>query len=433
MVLVTIVIGLSLGYALMAFTLSRRARPPLPTAPDDLHFVFMIPCLNEAGVIRATLDRLLTAFPGQASILVIDDGSEDATAEIVKSEYAGRVWLLQRALPHAREGKGMALNAGYHHLLTSGLLEGHDTDSVIICVVDADGRIGPGAIDAVAPYFGDAKTGAVQIGVRMYNAKRNRLCRMQDMEFVIFTEVFQRGKQWIGSVGLGGNGQFTRLSALEALGPTPWTTCLTEDLDLGIRLLSLGWQNAYCGDACVAQQAVPRLRRLVRQRSRWFQGHMQCMRLIPTVMRSTVLSVRATADLVYHLTSPVLVLLTSLVTATFAAAIVRIAVFDRAGAGHLLPPVPVFVIAYCLSFGLAPIFGYVYAKREPTVSLPKAVLLAHLYVLYAFMWFAAGWIGALRAVARRGSWAKTARVAEAPAGTVASLAPAHDAIGASVA
>ena len=31
----------------------------------------------------------------------------------------------------------------------------------------------------------------------------------------------------------------------------------------------------------LAQQAVTSPRRLVRQRSRWFQGHLQCMKLIP--------------------------------------------------------------------------------------------------------------------------------------------------------
>ena len=50
-------------------------------------------------------------------------------------------------------------------------------------------------------------------------------------EFVVFTEIFQRARQRVGSVGLGGNGQFARLTALMSLGDAPWTKCLTEDLD----------------------------------------------------------------------------------------------------------------------------------------------------------------------------------------------------------
>ena len=41
------------------------------------------------------------------------------------------------------------------------------------------------------------------------------------MEFVIYTEVFQRGRRHLGSVGLGGNGQFMRLSAMLSLGAGP--------------------------------------------------------------------------------------------------------------------------------------------------------------------------------------------------------------------
>ncbi len=115
----------------------------------------------------------------------------------------------------------------------------------------------------------------------MYNAKEKLLARMQDFEFVTFTEIFQRARQHIGSVGLGGNGQFNRLSALQSLGLAPWTHCLTEDLDLGIQLLTRGWQNCYCPTTHVSQQAVVELRRLVRQRARWFQGNLQCWRAHP--------------------------------------------------------------------------------------------------------------------------------------------------------
>jgi len=423
--LVTVVIGFSLLYTLHVFVLSRRPRAEPGEAPAGLRFVFMVPCLNEAAVIRATLDRLLEAFPGQASILVIDDGSDDATADIVEAEYAGRAWVLRRHLPDARRGKGMALNAGYNHLLDSDLLGGAPHDQVVVGVLDADGRVSAGTIEAVAPYFSDPQVGAVQIGVRMYNADHNILTRMQDMEFVIFTEVFQRGKQRIGSVGLGGNGQFTRLAALETLGRAPWTTCLTEDLDLGIRLLAGGWRHCYCPEAAVSQQAVPNLRRLIRQRSRWFQGHLQCFRLVTTIMRSTKLSVRASFDLVYHLTSPLLILLTSFVTVTFVAAVVRLTVFAPTAHERLIPTPLMLLVAYMLSFGFAPVFAWVYAQRDGGLTRRQALLFAHVYTPYSFMWFAAGWIGFARFVGHRGGWAKTAREVDAPA--AASGSDAHGA------
>ena len=75
---------------------------------------------------------------------------------------------------------------------------------MIVVVLDADGRLAPNALIEVAPFFADPAVGGVQVGVRMYNAREKLLARMQDFEFVTFTEVFQRARQRIGSVGLGG-------------------------------------------------------------------------------------------------------------------------------------------------------------------------------------------------------------------------------------
>ena len=56
--LVSIVVLMSLSYTLVIFLLSRRKRhEPLPP-PDNLFFVFVVPCLNEELVIGRTLDAL---------------------------------------------------------------------------------------------------------------------------------------------------------------------------------------------------------------------------------------------------------------------------------------------------------------------------------------------------------------------------------------
>lgn len=411
MLLATIVIVFSLSYTLFTFVLSRRTRPPLPEAPDLL-FVYLVPCLNEAAVIRQTLDRLIG--DERARVLVIDDASDDGTADIVAGEYGGRVWLLRRTLPDARLGKGEALNAGYRHLLSSGLLGDRRPDEVVVCILDADGIMPVNAAATVAPYFADPKIGAVQIGVRMYNRDQKLLTRLQDMEFVVFTDIFQRGREWLGSVGLGGNGQFARLSALQSLGDAPWSRCLTEDLDLGVRLLTNGWKNTFCPEVSVQQEAVPRVSRLVRQRSRWFHGHLQCLRLIPRVMRASVLSVKASFDLVYHLTGPILVLITSFVMATFFLSVAWMVLAGISLGASVLPSGVMILLCYLLSFGMAPIFGLVYAQREPSMGKAKAIGLAHLYTPYAFIWFVAGWIAVARVVWRRRSWTKTARLARDP-------------------
>src|SRR5205807_2908862 len=88
----------------------------------------------------------------------------------------------------------------------------------------------------------------------------------------------------LGSVGLGGNGQFTRLSALNLLGDRPWSDCLVEDMELGLRLHLQGVGIGYVWRACVTQQGVTDAKRLLRQRTRWAQGNLQCARLLPSLI-----------------------------------------------------------------------------------------------------------------------------------------------------
>ncbi|WP_369184792.1 glycosyltransferase family 2 protein [Streptomyces sp. Y1] len=392
------------------FLLSRR-----PVRHDHGHdterlYVFLLACLNEEKVLAESLARITSLPTGNFLALVIDDASEDRTADIARAADPARVKLLQRHLPDARKGKGAALNAGIRHLRESGILEGRDPGDVVVCVVDADGRLDPHVVQAVDPYFDDPRTGATQVGVRMYNRHQGLLARLQDMEFVIYGDIFQSARRHFGSVGMGGNGQFMRLSALDGLmddhGNGPWSDSLTEDLDLGVRLIARGWTNHHCTTAAVSQQAVLDVRRLVRQRSRWFQGHLQSAKLVPLILREV--PVKPAVDLLYHLSSPVLILLTSLLPLSFLVAAGAV-VLGSVRAGHPLMTPMWFIGPYVLSFSAAYAYGWVYSRRERGLGLVRAILLSHVFVLYGYIWFAAGWWGLWRMLTGKQTWLKTAR------------------------
>jgi cellulose synthase/poly-beta-1,6-N-acetylglucosamine synthase-like glycosyltransferase len=287
-------------------------------------------------------------------------------------------------------------------------------DEVVVAIFDADGGLAPEALSVVAGYFRDPRAGAVQIGVQMRNADVNLLARMQDMEFTVFTEVFQRARQLIGSVGLGGNGQFVRLAALDSLGESPWTSCLTEDLDLGVRLLLDGWRNIYCPTVCVDQQAVTQIRRWLRQRARWFHGHMQCWRLVPRILRSD-LGARSASDLVWYLMLPVAVLLIPLAAMPLFFAMLAILLASPGHAAGLASGSNAMLVAlvYLLSFGPAYPYAFVYWLRGRS-GFVRALLLAHAFEVYSHLWLIAGWMAVVRIVLRKRGWEKTARLAEPP-------------------
>ena len=105
--------------------------------------VILIPCLNEAEVIVASVKALLASPAPDVHILVIDDGSEDGTADLVESIGDPRVSVMRRVLPNARLGKGEALNAALD-LVRQRYVTGSAND-VVVGVVDADGRLDPHA------------------------------------------------------------------------------------------------------------------------------------------------------------------------------------------------------------------------------------------------------------------------------------------------
>jgi 1,2-diacylglycerol 3-beta-glucosyltransferase len=252
----------------------------------------------------------------------------------------------------------------------------------------------------------------VQTGVRINNRWVSLLARMQDMEFFFHTQVFQRGRRHLGSVGLGGNGQFMRLSALLSLGLAPWSRSLTEDLDLGVRLLANGWRTDFCSAVAVHQQGIVEPGRLIRQRTRWFQGHLQAWRLVPTILRGA--PARARGDLLYHVSSPFLLLVASLLTASFVVSLLDGVLL----AGRGRNPLTWWSLStYLLAVGPATVLTWLYWRdeRRRGLRLLTAWGYAHLYVGYGLMWYVAGWRAVCRTALGRTGWTKTDRTPEPPA------------------
>jgi cellulose synthase/poly-beta-1,6-N-acetylglucosamine synthase-like glycosyltransferase len=399
-------------HAVRLWLVSRPAAVPPATAhaaADGFLFTFVVPALNEARVIEHTLDRLLSLPVRHCLVLVIDDGSDDGTGHLVESHRDPRVRLLRREFPDARRGKGAALNAGFHRLLQE--VGNWPADKVIVGIMDADGRLDPEAPDRVAEYFADADVGAVQVGVRISNRQDSVLARLQDMEFVTYTDVFQSARDVWGVAGLGGNGQFVRLAAHLDLAPAPWTDGLTEDLEQGLRLICAGWRTRYRCDVAVHQQGLVSARRLLRQRSRWFQGHLQAWRQIPGIIRRAPL--RTVPHLLHILMVPVLLLVNVAMLTSLVTMLTGIVVSPGIRSSLVRPEV--FLGWYWLTFALAVFLAVsVYARREPGLRPRKVVLLGHAFAIYSLLWMVAGYWALGRILRRKQGWHKTERLIEKP-------------------
>jgi cellulose synthase/poly-beta-1,6-N-acetylglucosamine synthase-like glycosyltransferase len=393
-------------------------------AQSPYHVYFLVPCLNEGLVIGATVRRLLADCP-DSRVFVIDDDSDDETADEARRGAAAvgaksRLRVISRTRPDARLGKGEALNAAYPLIIQDATRRGLDADRVVVAVMDADGRLSPGATQASLPLFEDERIGAVQLIVRIRNRSK-LICKFQDVEFWTISAISQFARSVTGTVSLGGNGQFTRLSALQTLKGKPWSRSLTEDLDLGLRLAAAGWRSTTTTNAYVDQQGVESYSRLMRQRTRWYQGHLSCISRLPELWASERLGQVGLIELTSFLLVPWLIVLPWSILQQF---VLYQVLFNSGRAvfatqlGSVQWVIGYAVLWYLISFLPNLVIGLVYARRTGAVRLRTALLLGHLMILWNYIGYVAAWRAVARIVRRSHGWDKTTRTSDAPEPTI---------------
>jgi len=412
-----------------------RRKPHEEGDPAAFEWHLFVPCLDEEAVVGETLTYLRSTFPA-AHVWVIDDDSADATASIVAlaGESDRLVHLIRRRPPDARTGKGAALNAAYQ-ALREWLPAGSDLGRVLVGVVDADGRPSQNCLAACAgpEMFGDPRVGGVQVEVRIVNrvdrrplADRGRvanlaartLVRMQDLEFRSVIGAIQTSRGRTRTVGMGGNGQFTRLAALASLDEgdgRAWRGSLLEDFELGLHLLLAGHLTAFLPDAWVDQEGLPSLRRYLTQRTRWGQGVMQCMRYLPKAWNSPNLTTAGAIETSYYLLQPWLSLLGTIV---FPLPVIAMVINQRQSGTDLYTFLRnggwVMALMY-LVLGTTPfwLWGPLYRHRcEPTARRLTALGWGFAYLIYVYGFYVTSWRAVTRIVRGQHGWAKTRRNAE---------------------
>jgi 1,2-diacylglycerol 3-beta-glucosyltransferase len=412
-----VVIVAMVAWTALLYARGRRAdrRPPDVRADrgEGFLWVFLVPALNEEVTIADSVERLTAMSLANRRIVVIDDGSEDATPQILAAIDHPDLHVIRRTAPDARLGKAAALNHAYREL--GAVIGDHDRSAVVVVVVDADGRLHPDAAEYAAAHFAEPEVGGVQSLVRIYN-RDSVLGWFQDIEFSIYGRLFQAGRNAWGTAGMGGNGQFNRLAALDDVADAggPWRNRLTEDQDLGLRLIAAGWAGRQDNRATVDQQGLPHLRPLFRQRTRWSQGNLQALGLLSTVWKARI-ALPARIEQCAYLLMP---FWQSLIGASLVAAIVlaitgEASFWDDNVWWQLL-------FFYLLGFG-GTILGCIAARfGQGLRGFLLGLLTAQVYAFYSWLLWPVLIRSAARQLSGRGTWAKTGREAlsqEGPAGS----------------
>ncbi|MEB3263644.1 MAG: glycosyltransferase family 2 protein [Synechococcus sp.] len=237
-----------------------RPAPELPSVD------VVVAARDEEAVIGRLVERIARIrYPeGRLRLWVVDDGSEDATPELLRE--LERTTPLLRVLRRSREaggGKSGALNDVLQHLEGRWML-----------VLDADAGLAPDLLERVLPQAETGGWAAVQLRKAVVNGGVNLLTRAQAMEMAL-DAVIQEGRLAEGGVAeLRGNGQLLLREAVQASGGFNEAT-VTDDLDLSFRLLLAGQPIGVQWDPPVEEEAVLTLAALWRQRQRWAEGGLQ--------------------------------------------------------------------------------------------------------------------------------------------------------------
>ena len=237
--------------------------------PDELDpetgpmVTVMVPCFNEEKVIVQSVGRILESNWKNLEIIVLDDGSKDRTADLVREHYGHEPRV--RLMSFENGGKARALNRG---------LEAATGE--IVVALDADTLFPPETIGLLARWFVDEKIAAVA-GNALVGNRVNLITRWQALEYITAQNLERRALAALGAVTVvpGAVGAW-RKSALLQMGGYPADT-LAEDQDLTLAVQAAGWRVEFDPQARAYTEAPDTVAGLLKQRFRWSFGTLQCL------------------------------------------------------------------------------------------------------------------------------------------------------------
>ena len=224
----------------------------------------LLPAHNEAKVIGQTIESVLdTQYGGALEVIVVDDGSQDATAAVVAQAAARdpRVRLIRQE----KRGKAAALNTALRA-----------ARSDILVMLDADTLFQPDTIPHLLTQFSDPRVAAVSGHAKVGN-RRSWIARFQSLEYICGFNLDRRAYHVLNCITVvPGAVSAYRRDAVLAAGGLPEET-LAEDTDLTYVLHRAKHRICYASGALAWTEAPAGVRSFLRQRRRWAFGTLQCL------------------------------------------------------------------------------------------------------------------------------------------------------------
>jgi cellulose synthase/poly-beta-1,6-N-acetylglucosamine synthase-like glycosyltransferase len=235
----------------------------------------VVPAWNEAAVIGATIDRLVSMdYPRDAlRVYVVDDASTDATPDVVRKKVRG----FPGVVVHVRrerggEGKAHTLNAGLERILADDWAEA-------VLIIDADVIFQRDALRRMTRHLADPGVGAVTAYIKEGSSPSGWMTRFIAFEYITAQAAARRAQNVLGvMMCLAGGAQLHSRANLEAIGGRIDTATLAEDTVTTFRTQRRGRLALFEGNAIAWAEEPNDIAGLWKQRLRWARGNVQITR-----------------------------------------------------------------------------------------------------------------------------------------------------------
>jgi biofilm PGA synthesis N-glycosyltransferase PgaC len=260
--------GYLTAYLVATLILDRPRVIKVPDSPEAWPAVTMlVAAWNEATRLAETLRFLLASdYRGVLRIIVIDDGSTDATAALAQGfrERDERVSLVKAQ----HGGKAAALNLGLA-----------EVDTQLVGTVDGDTLVLNSALSRlVARYMSSPQEVAAIAGaVLVRNSRSNRVTQLQEWDYFLGIASIKRS-QGLWQSTLVAQGSFSIYATAAVREAGGWPVTIGEDIALTWAMLAADRAIAFEPTAVAMTGAPEDLKHLIRQRSRWAFGMIEGLR-----------------------------------------------------------------------------------------------------------------------------------------------------------
>ncbi len=227
-------------------------------------------CNEPPAMVMQTIDSLAGLDYPNLEVIIIDNNTKDPAVWRPVQDYCAQLGERFKFF-HFDTMKGFKAGALNYVLSQTA------PDAKVIGVIDSDYMVRPDWLKAVVPYFDDDRIAYVQAPQDHRDWTGDRFKEMLNWEYAGFFDIGMCLRNEYDAIIQHGTMTLVRKDRMEEMGG--WATwCITEDTELGLRLMQKGYGAMYSRERFGHGLTPDHFSGYKKQRFRWAYGAMQIMK-----------------------------------------------------------------------------------------------------------------------------------------------------------